>query len=112
MTDGPFHGHHEHEVPHHGEIGSAYWEQWTQPPTIITLIVAAVTLYGSHVIQAERLDSMRTKVETIERDYQRRDVLAEQLRSIDARLGVIEISLKEHAVSDRTVGAKKPADHP
>ena len=82
----------------------SYWEQWTAPPTIITLIVAAVSLYGSHVIQAERLDSMRGKVEAIERDYQRRDVLAEQLRSIDSRLEAIEAS----------VGAKsrQPPGHP
>jgi hypothetical protein len=95
-----------HDAPpyegHHGEIGSAYWEQWTSPPTIITVIVAAVTLYGSHVIQAERLDTMRARVEMIERDYQRRDVLAEQLRSIDTRLGAIE----------KSVGAKRPTDHP
>jgi glyoxylase-like metal-dependent hydrolase (beta-lactamase superfamily II) len=89
---------------HHGEHygGASYWDQWTAPPTVITLLVAAVTLYGSHVIQAERLDIMRGRVEAIERDYQRRDVLAEQLRSIDTRLGVIEAS----------VGAKRPAGQP
>lgn len=71
----------------------SYWSQWVQPPTIITLLVAAATVYGSQVIQAERLETMRSKVEAIERDYQRRDVLAEQLRSIDGRLLAIETRL-------------------
>jgi Tfp pilus assembly protein PilO len=94
---------HGHHGEHHDD-GPSYWEQWTTPPTVITLVVAAVTLYGSHVVQAERLDIMRSKVEAIERDYQRRDVLAEQLRSIDARLEAIEAS----------VGAKsrQPPGHP
>jgi hypothetical protein len=72
------------------EAAPSYWHQWLQPPTVITLIVAAATVYGSQVIQAERLETMRQKVDAIERDYQRRDVIAEQLRSIDARLFVIE----------------------
>ena len=75
------------------EDAPSYWAQWVQPPTVITLIVAAATVYGSQVIQAERLETMRAKVEAIERDYQRRDVLAEQLRSIDGRLYVIEQKL-------------------
>lgn len=78
------------ELNHEG-----YWRQWLQPPTVITLIVAGATVYGSQVIQAERLETMRAKVEAIERDYQRRDVLAEQLRSIDGRLYVIELKLGE-----------------
>lgn len=79
----------------------SYWRQWLQPPTVITLIVAAATVYGSQVIQAERLETMRAKVESIERDYQRRDVLAEQLRSIDGRLYVIEQKLGERGESRR-----------
>lgn len=75
------------------EDAPSYWQQWVQPPTVITLIVAAATVYGSQVIQSERLETMRAKVEAIERDYQRRDVLAEQLRSIDGRLYAIEVKL-------------------
>ena len=75
----------------------SYWQQWVQPPTVITLIVAAATVYGSQVIQAERLETMRAKVEAIERDYQRRDVLAEQLRSIDGRLYTIEQKLGDRS---------------
>lgn len=75
----------------------SYWAQWTQPPTIITLVVAAATVYGSQVIQAERLDAMRAKVEAIERDYQRRDVLAERLQSIDERLRSIESAIASDA---------------
>jgi hypothetical protein len=78
-----------------------YWAQWVQPPTIITLVVAAATVYGAQVIQSERLETMRSKVEAIERDYQRRDVLAEQLRSIDSRLYVIEQKLGERGSSRR-----------
>ena len=75
------------------QTGGGYWAQWTTPPTVITLIVAAATVYGTQVIQAERLEAMRAKVEAIERDYQRRDVLSERLRSIDDRLLVIERAL-------------------
>lgn len=75
------------------QVGGSYWSQWTTPPTVITLIVAAATVYGTQVIQAERLEAMRAKVEAIERDYQRRDVLSERLRSIDDRLLVIERAL-------------------
>ena len=81
--------------------GPGYWAQWVQPPTIITLVVAAATVYGAQVIQSERLETMRSKVEAIERDYQRRDVLAEQLRSIDGRLYVIEQKLGERGSSRR-----------
>jgi hypothetical protein len=79
------------------EEAPSYWSQWFQPPTVITLIVAAATVYGSQVIQAERLETMRAKVEAIERDYQRRDVLAERLSSIDGRLLVIEQRLGAEA---------------
>lgn len=77
----------------HGEDRESYWAQWLQPPTVITLIVAAVTIYGSQVIQAERLETMRAKVEAIERDYSRRELVALELRNIDARLQAIEVKL-------------------
>lgn len=80
-------------LEHFASETGGYWQQWAQPPTIITLIVAAATVYGASVIQGERLETMRAKVDAIERDYQRRDVLAEQLRSIDARLSQIEIKV-------------------
>jgi hypothetical protein len=86
---------HDQDDNRHG--GDSYWRQWVQPPTVITLIVAAATVYGSQVIQAERLETMRAKVEAIERDYQRRDVLAEQLRSIDGRLYTIEQKLGDRS---------------
>jgi hypothetical protein len=73
----------------------SYWSQWTQPPTVITVIVAFATVYGSQVIQAERIEALRAQVDAIKQDYQRRDVLAEQLRSIDGRLYVIEQKLGE-----------------
>lgn len=81
------------ELNHDGGHDGGYWRQWFQPPTVITLVVAAATVYGSQVIQAERLETMRSKVEAIERDYQRRDVLAERLQSIDGRLLKIEVTL-------------------
>lgn len=73
----------------------SYWSQWLQPPTVITVVVAITTVYGAQVIQAERLETLRAQVEAIKQDYQRRDVLAEQLRSIDGRLFVIEQKLGE-----------------
>lgn len=73
----------------------SYWRQWTQPPTVITAIVAALTLYGGHIVQTERLEAMRGRMDAIERDYQRRDVLSERLSSIDQRLYVIEQKLGE-----------------
>lgn len=78
---------------HQGEVEPSYWAQWLQPPTVITLVVAAATVYGAQVIQSERLEAMRAKVEAIERDYQRRDVLAERLQSIDERLRSIESAI-------------------
>lgn len=76
---------------------NSYWRQWLQPPTVITMIVAFVTVYGSQIIQAERLETLRAQVEAIKQDYQRRDVLTEQLRSIDGRLYVIEQKLVERS---------------
>lgn len=77
------------------EARPSYWSQWLQPPTVITVVVAVSTVYGSQVIQAERIETLRAQVEAIKQDYQRRDVLAEQLRSIDGRLFVIEQKLGE-----------------
>lgn len=78
---------------HYERERDGYWRQWLQPPTVITVIVAVTTVYGSQVIQTERLETLRAQVEAIKQDYQRRDVLAEQLRSIDGRLYVIEQKL-------------------
>lgn len=89
------------DAAEHG-LGDSYWQQWLQPPTVIAIVVAAVTMYGAYVLQSERIETMRAKVDAIERDYQRRDVLTEQLRSIDERLEAIEVS----------VGAKRLLNHP
>jgi Tfp pilus assembly protein PilO len=59
--------------------------------------VAVVTMYGSWVVQAERLETVRAQVESIKQDYQRRDVLAEQLRNINDRLYSIEQKLGERS---------------
>jgi len=85
--------HDDHGRHHAPPQGDPYWLQWVQPPTVIAIVVSAATVYGAGVIQAERIDAMRGRIEQIERDYQRRDVLAEQLRSIDARLYQIEVKL-------------------
>jgi Tfp pilus assembly protein PilO len=74
-----------------------YWQQWTAPPTVIAISVAIVTVYGGWVIQQERLEVLRARVEAVERDYARREVLAEQLRNIDARLFSIEQKLGERS---------------
>jgi Tfp pilus assembly protein PilO len=72
------------------EEPEGYWRQWVQPPTVITLIVAASTVYGAQVIQSERLETMRAKVEAIERDYSRQDTLALELRNIYRQLDDIK----------------------
>jgi hypothetical protein len=83
-----------------------YWKQWTQPPTVITAIVAALTLYGGHIVQSERLEAMRARMDAIERDYQRRDVLAERLLSIDQRLFIIEQKLSESETAGSRPGQR------
>lgn len=72
-----------------------YWRQWTTPSTVIALGVAGVSLYTSHVVQQERLSTLKAQVERVEREYQRRDVLTETLRTIDMRLSGIELKLDE-----------------
>jgi len=69
------------------------WHRWVEPPTIIAIVAAAATVYGTQVLQTERVEALRVQVERIEREYQRRDVLAEQLRSINERLYGIERTL-------------------
>lgn len=70
-----------------------YLRQWTSPPTLLAGIGMVVTLYASHVVQQERLQALKVQVERVERDYQRRDVLTETLRTIDMRLTGIEQKL-------------------
>jgi hypothetical protein len=72
-----------------------YLRQWASPPTVLAGVGMVVTLYASHVVQQERLQTLTRQVERVERDYQRRDVLAETLRTIDMRLTGIEMALKE-----------------
>jgi hypothetical protein len=72
-----------------------YLRQWTAPPTILAVAGMAVTLYASHVVQQERIAALKLQVERVERDYQRRDVLTETLRTIDMRLTGIEMKLDE-----------------
>jgi phosphopantothenate synthetase len=43
------------------------------------------------------MDGMRVRLEAVERDYQRRDVLAEQLRNINERLYSIEQKLGDRS---------------
>jgi Tfp pilus assembly protein PilO len=74
----------------HADDAPSYWKQWVQPPTVITLVVAAATVYGSQVIQAERIEAMQAKVEAIERDYSRRETLAIELRNIYEQLADIK----------------------
>jgi hypothetical protein len=81
----------------HGERERYDWSQWTAPPTLIALFVALGTMYGGWVVQQERMDGMRVRLEAVERDYQRRDVLAEQLRNINDRLYAIEQKLGERS---------------
>jgi hypothetical protein len=80
-----------------GERERYDWSQWTAPPTIIAAMVAAGTMYGGGVVQQERMDGMRVRLEAVERDYQRRDVLAEQLRNINERLYAIEQKLGDRS---------------
>ena len=76
-----------------------YLRQWTAPPTILAVAGMAVTLYASHVVQQERIAALKLQVERVERDYQRRDVLAETLRTIDMRLTGIEMKLVERVTT-------------
>lgn len=77
----------------------SYWAQWLHPQVVLPIVAVLITLYVTQVLQAERLESMRVKVDalsaTIERDYQRRDVLSERLQNIDGRMGSIEGSIAE-----------------
>lgn len=79
------------------EARPSAWAQWLHPSVLMPVAAVLITLYVTQVLQAERLESMRVRMESIERDYQRRDVLAEQLRSIDGRLYVIEQRLSAEA---------------
>lgn len=83
----------------------SYWQQWLQPQTVIALMVALGTVYGSSVLQVERIEVMRTRLDAIERDYQRRDVLAERLQSIDNRLSAIEQAVQTDEL--RHLGGKE-----
>jgi Tfp pilus assembly protein PilO len=76
---------------------AGYLQQWTAPPTVIAVVVAVTTLYGGWVVQQERLDALRMRIEVVEREYQRRDVLAEQLRSMNERLYSIEQKLGDRS---------------
>lgn len=75
----------------------SYLQQWTAPPTILATLGMLVTLYASHVIQQERVAALKVQVDAIARDYQRQDVLREQLRTIDMRLSGIEVKLDQRS---------------
>ncbi len=75
------------------EHGPGLLRQWTAPPTVIAIVVASVTMYGGWVVQQERLDVLRVRIEAVERDFARREVLAVELQRINDRLYSIEQKL-------------------
>ncbi len=81
-----------------GRVGAArpsLVAQWMAPSVLMPVAAILITLYVTLMLQTERLEALRVRLADVERDYQRRDVLAEQLRSIDGRLYSIEIKLGE-----------------
>ena len=80
------------------EHGRGYdWSQWTAPPTVLAIAIAGATMVGGWFVQQDRMEALSRRVESVERDYQRREVLAEQLRNIDSRLDAIEQKLGDRS---------------
>jgi Tfp pilus assembly protein PilO len=77
--------------------GPGLLRQWTAPPTVIAIVVATVTVYGGWVVQQERLDVLRVRIEAVERDFARREVLAVELQRINDRLYSIEQKLGDRS---------------
>jgi Tfp pilus assembly protein PilO len=73
------------------------WSQWTAPPTVLAIAIAGATMVGGWFVQQDRMEALSRRVESVERDYQRREVLAEQLRNIDSRLDAIEQKLGDRS---------------
>lgn len=71
-------------------LRDGYWQQWAAPPTVIAIVVAVVTMYGSWIVQQERLEVLRMRIDEVARDYQRKESLAVELRNITERLYSIE----------------------
>lgn len=82
-----------------------YLRLWLSPAVLLPVMAMVLGLYVASQIQSERhaalaatvdeaTTALRLRVEQVERDYQRRDVLAEVLRSMDVRLSAIERDLR------------------
>jgi len=70
-------------------------QAWLQPTVLIVVLGVLGSAYAAVLLQRERIARLEARIEVVETQYQRRDVVREQLDAIIQRLGAIERAVQE-----------------
>jgi len=70
-----------------------WFRAWLHPAALFALLAVLGSAYAAVLLQRERIARLEARIEVIEKEYQRRDVVVSQLEGIAHRLAAIETAI-------------------
>lgn len=65
-------------------------QAWRNPTVIVALLGILGTAYAGFMVQRTRIEALEHRVTVVEQDFQRREVMAVELKAIHQRLESIQ----------------------